>query len=132
MIAGLTPIKLHLQKLVGRSQLCALSLPPNHLIQILMELPFSTPKCWYPALLDTLNGCQRALIKGHLVDSDNRSNGNFLLFILNFLWVSESLTNFQIVFILIYVIKKKITKSTSNSLIIWLLSHLSPHPQLLS
>ena len=31
-IAGLTPIKLHLQKLVSRLQLHALSLPPNHLI----------------------------------------------------------------------------------------------------
>ena len=55
----------------------------------------------------------------------------FLLFILNFLWVSELLTIFQIVFLLIYVIKKKMTKSTFNSLITWLLSCLSSHPQLL-
>jgi len=39
-IAGLTPIKLYLQKLVGRSQLCILSLSPNHLIQMLMKSPF--------------------------------------------------------------------------------------------
>ena len=32
---------------------------------------------------------------------------HFLLFILNFLWVSELLTIFQIIFLLIYVIKKK-------------------------
>jgi len=31
-IAGLIPIKLHLQKLVGRSQLCLLVLPHNYLI----------------------------------------------------------------------------------------------------
>ena len=132
MIVDLTPIKLHLQKLVGRSQLYALLLPPNHLIQILMESPSGTSKCRHPALLDALTSCQRVLIKDHLVDSDNRSNGTFLLFILNFLQVSELLTNFQIVFLLIYVIKKKMTKSASNSLIIWLLSRLSPHLQPLS
>ena len=37
-IAGLIPIKLYLQKLGGRSQLQAHSFPPNHLIQLLMEL----------------------------------------------------------------------------------------------
>jgi len=79
-IAGLTPIKLYLQKLVGRSQLCILSLPPNHLIQMLMRSPFGTPKCRHPASLDALTSCQRALIKGHLVDSDNRFNGIFSLF----------------------------------------------------
>jgi len=32
IIAGLIPIKLHLQKLGDRSQLCAISLPMNHII----------------------------------------------------------------------------------------------------
>ena len=31
-LAGLIPIRHHLQKLMGRSQLCTLALPPNHLI----------------------------------------------------------------------------------------------------
>ena len=43
---------------------------------------------------------------------------SFLLFTWNFLWVLESLTIFQIVFLLIYLTKKKMIKSTSNSLTI--------------
>ena len=70
-------IKLYLQKLVGRLQLHTLSLPPNHLIWILMESPFGTPKHQHPASLDALTSHQRALIKGHLVDSDNRFNRIF-------------------------------------------------------
>ena len=35
-IAGLIPIKLHLQKLTDRSQLCLLALLHNHFIQSLM------------------------------------------------------------------------------------------------
>jgi len=39
-IMGLIPIKAHLQKLGGRSQLHASSLPSNHIIQTLMDFPF--------------------------------------------------------------------------------------------
>jgi len=56
-IANLIPIKLHLQKLTGRSQLCALSLPSNHLIQTLIELHFDSPKCCHPASLNSLTIC---------------------------------------------------------------------------
>ena len=44
VIVGLIPIKLHLQKLIGRSQLCPLALLYNHLIQSLMDSPSSLPK----------------------------------------------------------------------------------------
>jgi len=40
---GLIPIKLHLQNLGGRLQLCAMSLPTNHIIQTLMNFSFSFP-----------------------------------------------------------------------------------------
>ena len=53
-IVGLIPIKLHLQKLSGRSQLQAHLLPPNHLIQSLMELPHSIFTLQHSALLDSL------------------------------------------------------------------------------
>jgi len=46
-IVGLIPIKLHLQKLGGRSQLCANKLPSNHLLCLLISLhlnPFSNFK----------------------------------------------------------------------------------------
>ena len=41
-IAGLIPIKYHLHKLTGRSQLCSASLPENHLIKTLMDDPLNT------------------------------------------------------------------------------------------
>jgi len=41
-IMDLLPIKLHLQKLVGRLQLYATSLPTNHIIQTLMDSFFSS------------------------------------------------------------------------------------------
>ena len=77
MIAGLISIKLHLQKLMSRSQLCLLMLPHNHLIQSLMNSLFSLPKCQYPTLLSTLTDHQRSLIKGHLVNSINKSHEVF-------------------------------------------------------
>ena len=42
-IAGLVPIKLHLQKHGGKSQLQAHKLPSNHLICSLMDSQLSTP-----------------------------------------------------------------------------------------
>ena len=36
-IAGIIPIKFHLQKLAKRSQMCPLKLPTNHIIRVLME-----------------------------------------------------------------------------------------------
>ena len=71
-IAGLIPIKLHLQKLVGRSQLHLLILPHNYLIQSFMDSPSSSPKCQHPISLSTLTGHQRSLIKGYLVNSNNK------------------------------------------------------------
>ena len=43
-IVGLIPIKLHLQELIGRSQLHTLSLPSNHLIRTLMDSFFNSFK----------------------------------------------------------------------------------------
>ena len=54
---------------------------------------------------------------------------SFLLFIQNFLQVLELLTIFQIVFLSIYLIKKKIITSTSNNLTIWFSSHPLHCPQ---
>jgi len=36
-IAGIIPIKFHLQKLAKRSQMCSLKLPTNHIIKALIE-----------------------------------------------------------------------------------------------
>ena len=79
-IAGIIPIKLHLQKLANRSQLYTLALPPNHLVQTFTDDLSSLPIHQHPALLNNLTSHQRSLIKGHLVDSNNKVYGIFLSF----------------------------------------------------
>ena len=84
-LIGLIPIKSHVQKLGGRSQLHVISLPPNHIIRSLIDSLFSSDKYHHSSL-------------------------HYLLFIQNFLLVQESLIFFLIVFLLILVVKEKITK----------------------
>jgi len=52
-IVDLLPIKLHLQKLVGRLQLHTMSLPMNYIIQTLMDSSFSSPYNRHPSSLDS-------------------------------------------------------------------------------
>ena len=80
VIVGLILIKLHLQKLVGRSQLCTLALPPNHIICLLMDSPFNSPKCPHSISLKSLTSRQKLNVKGHLVDSNNKTYGIFPFF----------------------------------------------------
>ena len=102
-IIGLLPIKLHLQKLAGRSQLCTTSLLMNHIIRTLMDSSFGSPYNQYPSSLDSFTKQQRANIKGHFVNSNNR---------------------LYRLFPSIFTIKKKITNFTSINLTQWLLSYL--------
>ena len=74
---GLTPIKLHLQKLRGRSQLWMMSFSWNHIIHSLIGSSFSSPLNWHPSFLNSFTKWQKANIKDHLVDSNNRSHGIF-------------------------------------------------------
>ena len=53
-IAGLIPIKLHLQKLGGRSQLCANKLPPNHLLHSLINSHLNPSSNFKSIVLDSL------------------------------------------------------------------------------
>jgi len=69
VIAGLIPIKLHLKKLRGRTQLQALALPTNHIIHLLMDSSFRSSNIPYPSSLSNFTGHQRKKIKGHLVDT---------------------------------------------------------------
>ena len=80
-IVGLIPIKLHLQKLSGRSQLRVHSLLPSHLIWSLITSFHNLSTSHHSASLDSLTGCQWSLIKSHLVDMDNRFNKIFPSFI---------------------------------------------------
>jgi len=71
-IAGLIPIKLHLQKLGSRSQLQAYKLPHNHLLHSLIGLNLNLSSNFKSTALDLLTNHQHSLVKGHLVDMANR------------------------------------------------------------
>ena len=79
-IARLIPIKLHLQKLGGRSQLRAYKLPPSYLVHSLIDLQLNTPPNFKSVALDLLTNWQYSLVKGYLVDMANRSNKCFSSF----------------------------------------------------
>ena len=80
-IVDLIPINLYLQKLSGRLQLWAHSLPPSHIICSLMEPSPCLLSIQHLSSLGSLIRCQYGLIKGHLVDTDNRFNQVFLSFV---------------------------------------------------
>ena len=79
-ITGLISIKYHLQKFGSRLQLHATSLPSNHIIQTLMDSPFSSPHYRHPSSLSFFTDQQKAKIKSYLVDSSNRAYGIFPFF----------------------------------------------------
>ena len=71
-IIGLIPIKSHLQKLVGRSQLHSAILPANHLIRTFMDNHSDTHV--KPSLysINLLMSCQKTKAKSHLISSNNK------------------------------------------------------------
>jgi len=58
-LAELIPIKLHVQKLGGRSQLHTISLPPNHIIHSLMDSPFGSHNYQHPSSLSSFTDHQK-------------------------------------------------------------------------
>ena len=85
VIIGLIPIYLYLQKLSGRSQLRAHSLSSNYILRLLMNnisnIPnFTSHSHLYLLLLNSLTKWQCGLIKGPIIDIDNRFNKVFHLF----------------------------------------------------
>jgi len=79
-IAELIPIHLHLQKLSGRSQLRAHTLPDNHIIRLLMDNKPYSPFFSHALSLGLLTKRQCGLLKSHMVDIDNRFNEVFPVF----------------------------------------------------
>ena len=76
-IAGIIPIKFHLQKITRRSEIRPLKLPLSHLLRSLMDdSPFSSIKP-NPHCVGLLTNRQRNLTKGHLIDSLNKALGIF-------------------------------------------------------
>ena len=76
-IAGIIPMKFHLQKIAKRSQIRPFKLPINHILRNLMD--DSPPSSTIPNLhkISLLTNCQRSLTKGHLIDSYNKSHEIF-------------------------------------------------------
>ena len=79
-IIGFIPIKLHLKKLRGRAQLWALALHTNHIICLFIDSSFRSSNNPHPSSLSSFTSYQRKKIKGHLVDTNNRSYGLFPVF----------------------------------------------------
>jgi len=76
-IAGLIPIKFHLQKLASRSQLHSAALLENHLIRTLMDDPHNAHNKPTPHSINKLTKHQKTIVKGYLIDSNNKLLGIF-------------------------------------------------------
>ena len=79
-IAGVIPIKFHLQKLASRSQLCPLALFASHFIRTLMDNPSNSSTKPLPHSINMLTNRQRTIIKCFLIDSNNKLYGVFPAF----------------------------------------------------
>ena len=79
-IAGVIPIKFYLQKFVSRSQLHSLVLPASYLIRILMDNLSNLPTKPIPHSINTLINRQRTIVKGYLINSNNKLYEVFSLF----------------------------------------------------
>ena len=121
-IADLIPINLHLQKLSSHSQLQVSKLPSSHLICSLIDSQLNSSSNLNSIALNSLTNRQCSLVKGHLVDMANKSNKCFLssvLLIRNFLLVLELLTNFQNIFLSMFVTREKTTNCICKYWIKW-------------
>ena len=76
-ITGLVPIKSHLQKLVGRSQLHSAALPANHLIRTFMDNLSNSHANSSPHSINLLTNRQKTIAKGYLINSINKLYGVF-------------------------------------------------------
>ena len=76
-IAGLIPIKFYLQKLASRSQLCSTALPENYFIRTLIVNSHNVHNKHTPHSINMLTKHQKTIIKGHLINSNNKLFGIF-------------------------------------------------------
>jgi len=73
-LAGLIPVKYHLQKIAKRSQIRPSKLPKNHILNILMD---DSSHKLNPHNMGSLTHRQKVLTKGHLINSKFKSYGIF-------------------------------------------------------
>jgi len=79
-IAGIIPIKFHLQKLTRRSQIRPFVLLTNHIIRDLMDDLPNLSKKPNPHSVRSLTNQQKNIAKGHLIDSCNKAYDIFPFF----------------------------------------------------
>jgi len=76
-IAGIIPIRFHLQKITRRSQICSFKLSINHILRELMDdspLSSNNPN---PHTVGSLTNHQKNIAKDHLINSCNKAYGIF-------------------------------------------------------
>ena len=76
-LAGLMPIRFHLQKIAKRSLMRPFKLPTNHILNNILNDSPPAFKSHNLHNIGSLTSHQRALTKGHLIDSSNKSYGIF-------------------------------------------------------
>jgi len=76
-LAGLMPIRFHLQKITKRSLIRLFKLPDNHILRNLLNNNHPSNKLYNSHNIGSLTNRQRSLTKGHLVDSNIKSYGIF-------------------------------------------------------
>jgi len=76
-LAGLIPIKSHLQKIAKRSQICPFKLPKNYILNNLLDNSPHQSNLFNSHNMGSLTNRQKVLTKGHLIDLKFKSYGNF-------------------------------------------------------
>ena len=76
-LAGIIPIRFHLQKLANCSLIWPFKIPENHIIQSLMNDSPHRSNSSNPHTIGSLTNHQRNIIKGHIIDSKTKSYGIF-------------------------------------------------------
>ena len=72
-LAGLIPIRFHLQNITKRSLIHSFKLPDNHILKNLLNNVPPSNKLYNSHNIGFLTNRQRSLTKGHLVDSNIKS-----------------------------------------------------------
>ena len=76
-MAGLIPIKSHLQKIAKRSQICPFKLPKNHILNNLLDDSPHQSNSFNSHNMGFLTNWQKVLTKGHLINLKFKSYGIF-------------------------------------------------------
>jgi len=79
-LAGLMPIRFHLQKIAKRSLIRPFKVPENHILNKLLDDDPPKSKSLNSHSIGSLTNRQKSLTKGHLIDSSIKSHGIFSSF----------------------------------------------------